>query len=75
VITLLYCADCTPPKVLAAGDCAGATHEHEDGSSHAATAIADVAEAVPEQLPHTMSDGTVVNTYQEWLNELEGYLP
>jgi hypothetical protein len=34
-----------------------------------------VAEAVPEQLPHTMSDGTVVNTYQEWLNELEGYLP
>jgi hypothetical protein len=74
-ITVLYCADCTPPKLLAAGDCAGASHEHEDGSQHAATAISDVDELVPEQLPHTTADGTIVNTYEEWLTHLEGYLP
>ena len=66
-ITVLYCADCTPPKVLAGGDCAGATHEHPDGTTH--------EELVPEQLPHITTDGTTVTTYEEWLTHLEGYLP
>ena len=74
-ITVLYCADCSPPMVLAAGACAGAKHEHEDGTKHDATAITDVDEIVPEEFPHTTSDGTVVNSYPEWLTHMESYLP
>jgi hypothetical protein len=84
-ITVLYCAECSPPKVIGAGACVGAFHTHPDGSKHAATVIADVDEPdgpepapdgspVPDY-PFLAADGTSIATPAAWLTYLERYLP
>lgn len=80
MIHIAYCPTVGPdhalPIVVGAGDIEGANHYHDsDALEYPCMLILDVPEDSPTGYPWATSTGAIVNSADEWLSYLAGYLP